>query len=60
MTYSEEIQHCTSEAHRLAAERAGTMTEDQAKAYAYGYLYDYYLTMLQNEIRRIHESHHPH
>ncbi len=39
----------TDEAHRLAAEKAEHMTEDQAKAYAYGYLFEHYLTLLHNE-----------
>ena len=37
---------------KLAAEKAEHMTEDQAKAYAYGYLFDHYLTLLHTEIQR--------
>ena len=53
-----ELQQRTDDAHRLAAEAAETMTADQAKAYAYGYLYDHYLTMLHHEARRIYELDH--
>ncbi len=51
-TYLEDLKQRTDEAHRLAAEKAEHMTEDQAKAYAYGYLFDHYLTLLHTEIQR--------
>lgn len=48
-TYLEDLKQRTDEAHRLAAQAAEAMTHDQAKAYAYGYLFDHYLTQLHYE-----------
>jgi hypothetical protein len=53
MTALEELQKRTDEAQRLAAEKAETLTHDQAKAYAYGYLVDHYLGMLTEKSNEI-------